>query len=71
MERRYENIYVYLDMPNGEAPGISAGDNPSIKVKEAITSIFEAGADTYGFTVSEMDVGEDKATGIVLTHEDA
>ncbi len=71
MQRFYETIYVYLDMPNGVAPGILAGDKPSDKVKEAITAILEAGADTYDFTVNAMDVGEDEAIGIVLTHEDA
>ncbi len=71
MERRYENIFVYLDMPNGVAPGILAGDKPNDKVKLALTSVLEAGANTYGFTVNEMDVGEGEAVGIVLTHEDA
>ncbi len=71
MERRYDNIFVYLDMPNGVAPGILEADKPSDKVKVAITSVLEAGVGTYGFTVSEMDVGEGEAVGIVLTHEDA
>ncbi len=71
MEKQYVNVFVYLDMPNGEAPGILAGDKPNDKVKVAITSVFEAGMGTYGFIVSEMDVGEGEAVGIVLTHEDA
>ncbi len=71
MQRKYENIFVYLDIPNGVAPGILEGDKPSDKVKVAITAVLEAGADTYNFTVNEMDVGEGEATGIVLTHEDA
>ncbi len=71
MQRRYENIFVYLDIPNGVAPGILAGDKPSDKVKVALTSVLEAGAGTYDFTISNMDVGEDEAVGIVLTHEDA
>ncbi len=71
MQRRYENIFVYLDMPNGVAPGILEGDKPSDKVKAAITAVLEAGVGTYNFTVSNMDVGEDEAVGIVLTHEDA
>jgi len=71
MQRKHENIYVYLNMPNGETPTIDAADKPSEKIKAAITEILEAGADTYGFTVSEMDVAEDEAIGIVLTHEDA
>ncbi len=70
MERQYINLFIYLDMPNGEAPGILAGDKPNDKVKVAITSVLEAGANMYGFTVSDMDVGEDEAVGIVLTHED-
>lgn len=68
MQRRYENICVYLDMPNGETPEIAESDRPSDKIKVAITSVLEAGAVIYGFTVSEMDVGEDEAVGIVLTH---
>ncbi len=71
MEKQYVNVFVYLDMPNGEAPGILETDKPNDKVKVAITSILEAGANMYGFTVSEMDVGEGEAVGIVLTHEDA
>lgn len=71
MQRKYENIYVYLDIPNGETPEIAESDKPNDKIKEAITSVLEAGAGMYGFTVSEMDVGENEAIGIVLTHEEA
>ena len=68
MKRLHENILVYLDMPNGEAPGIAANDKASNKIKEAITSVLEAGVGEYSFTVSAMDVGEDEAVGVVLTH---
>lgn len=71
MQRKYESIYVYLDMPNGEAPGIAEEDKAGDKIKIAFTTLLEAGMATYGFTVSEMDVAEDEAVGIVLTHEDA
>jgi len=71
MDREYVDIFVYLDMPNGETPTIDSGDKASAKIETAITEVLEAGATTYGFTVSEMSVGEDTTIGIVLTHEDA
>lgn len=72
MEKRYVNLMVYLDLPNGEVAGvIDAGDSPITKIEKALDAIFSAGAGTYGFTVSEMDVAEDEAAGIVLTHNNA
>lgn len=71
MERHFIEFFIRLDLPNGEAPGVPEGNTSKQKIKKALNAVMSGGLEEYGFTAVEMDLMEDTAVGIVLTHEDA